>query len=69
MLKVSKVAVLDKSLNRLRQVRNRRFRGLYEVIPPKLGETKYTMLDNKGRKVGILYRSTSHYTWWKLKRE
>jgi len=50
-------------------VRNRRFRGLYEVIPPKLGETKYTMLDNKGRKVGILYRSTSHYTWWKLKRE
>lgn len=68
-IKVSRVARLDKSLNKLRLVKNRWFRGLYELLPSKLGESKYAVLDRKGNKLGTLYRSTSHYTWWKLKRE
>jgi hypothetical protein len=49
-------------------VNNRWFRGLYEVLPSKLGERVYVLLDRRGKKIGNLYKSTSHYSWWKLKR-
>jgi hypothetical protein len=65
---VSKTAVLDKSFNRLREVRNRWFRGLYEVLPSKIGEKVYTVIDRRGRNIGTIYKSTSHYTWWKFKK-
>ena len=67
-VKVTKTAILDKSFNKLREVNNRWFRGLYEVLPSKLGERVYVLLDRRGKKIGNLYKSTSHYSWWKLKR-
>jgi hypothetical protein len=67
-VKVTKTAILDKSFNKLREVRNRWFRGLYEVLPSKIGERVYTVIDRKGRKIGTLYKSTSHYSWWKFKK-
>lgn len=68
-VRVTQVARLDKSFGKLRLIRNRLFRGLYEVYPNRLGESKYILFDRKANKVGVLYRSTSHYTWWKLKNE